>query len=328
MSYTAAVIPSLMAQLTPCQASGRTFQHPPDWVRAAGMMAFDGDEGALNQTMRKTRRPTMFQKYRGLSVCLLQPPADNSLIKLKSEPASGYDLQGPAIRNAAPHATVIDIGANIGYVAISVAKMRPDLHIVAVEPGPLTFFYLLWNCWLNGVRTHAIATTSSKAIEPGVEAVHAAIGREGETVTLHFNPNRTQDTIMNSMYRRNSNTLGCGSVFSRMTGKRCLHKMGNRTTDIRAVTVPALDVLALLQRKGNRAGTVALIKIDCEGCEVPFLKEERVRRWFTDATRVKHVTGEVHFAKYPGFEPGDVEQTRLAYTSRGCKWYGQIHVHC
>jgi len=306
------------------------FREPPDWVRNAGVKAFDGNEAALNLTIRITKGPTTFQKYKGLSICLVQPPNDNSLIRLNYMPggSKGYDLQGPALHDAAPRATVIDIGANLGYVAISVAKMRPDLHVIAVEPAPLTFFYMLWNSWLNGVPTRVITTKSSAAIEPGLEAIHAAIGREGETIPLHFNPNRTQDTIMDSMYRRDRSTLGCGSIYSRLTGKRCRNRMGNGLTDIHLVQVPALDVVALLKRKGNEAGAVAMVKIDCEGCEISLLKEEHARRWFTDRGRVKHITGELHFHKYPGFKPFDVEQTRIAYTSRGCKWHGQVHVHC
>lgn len=46
---------------------------------------------------------------------------------------------------------VIDVGANIGIVALWLAKKHPDIRIIAVEPVPTTFSHLQENIALNRV---------------------------------------------------------------------------------------------------------------------------------------------------------------------------------
>jgi len=66
------------------------------------------------------------------------------------------------------NATFVDIGAGIGEVSILLAKMYPRSRIVAVEPEPEKFRYLLWNLKLNGLTDR-------------VWPINAGLGRDGCT---------------------------------------------------------------------------------------------------------------------------------------------------
>ena len=48
-----------------------------------------------------------------------------------------------------PGYTVLDIGANIGWYALTIARLLPDVEVHAFEPIPKTFAYLLANAELN-----------------------------------------------------------------------------------------------------------------------------------------------------------------------------------
>lgn len=50
-----------------------------------------------------------------------------------------------------PGDIVLDIGANEGVFSIMLAKLYPDIRVVAVEPVQRTFFQLMRNIGLNGV---------------------------------------------------------------------------------------------------------------------------------------------------------------------------------
>ena len=53
--------------------------------------------------------------------------------------------------NLHPSPIFIDVGANLGLVSISLAKQWPFARILALEPAPATFRYLLWNLKENQV---------------------------------------------------------------------------------------------------------------------------------------------------------------------------------
>jgi len=59
----------------------------------------------------------------------------------------------------------------------------------------------------------------------------------------------------------------------------------------RHVRVPAVNVLSHLEVLGVQI--VDLLKIDCEGCEIPFLANDRIREWFVNKSRVRHVGAEI-----------------------------------
>lgn len=76
-----------------------------------------------------------------------------------------WDADGKAVHTTAkdlpPGSTVLDVGANIGIMACSLAVQRPDLHIVAIEPVPDNAACLRENVKANGLTN--------------IEIVHAAV---------------------------------------------------------------------------------------------------------------------------------------------------------
>jgi FkbM family methyltransferase len=66
---------------------------------------------------------------------------------------------------------VLDIGACEGMFSIMVAKLFPDIKIIAVEPVPRTFYQMLRNIGINGVTN--------------VETVQAAVGPTMGKMTLN-----------------------------------------------------------------------------------------------------------------------------------------------
>lgn len=49
------------------------------------------------------------------------------------------------INSIPPNGLFLDIGANIGSISIPVAKLRPDIRIIAIEASPRVFSYLMHN---------------------------------------------------------------------------------------------------------------------------------------------------------------------------------------
>ena len=68
----------------------------------------------------------------------------------------GWDAEKSAFMNSARHvpqgSTVIDVGANVGILSCSLAAVRPDLQIIAIEPVPENFAYLMENVLENGLQ--------------------------------------------------------------------------------------------------------------------------------------------------------------------------------
>jgi hypothetical protein len=73
-----------------------------------------------------------------------------------------------------PGDVVIDIGANIGIVALYLAKKHPGIQIIAIEPVPTTFRHLEENLWLNGVSN--------------ITALNCAVTKDGRDLTMIVNP--------------------------------------------------------------------------------------------------------------------------------------------
>ena len=73
-----------------------------------------------------------------------------------------------------PGDVVIDIGANIGIVAIYLAKTHPGIRIVAIEPVPTTFGHLQENISLNAVSN--------------ITALNCAVTKDGRDLRMIVNP--------------------------------------------------------------------------------------------------------------------------------------------
>ena len=70
-------------------------------------------------------------------------------------------------------ATVIDVGANIGIMACSLAVQRPDLSVIAIEPVPPNVECLRRNVVANGLNN--------------VEVIHAAVTDKPGRVRVNVN---------------------------------------------------------------------------------------------------------------------------------------------
>jgi FkbM family methyltransferase len=127
--------------------------------------------------------------------------------------------------------TVVDVGANVGFIAIRAARRLGERgNVIAIEPHPVRFEFLQRNIRLNGLTN--------------VRTVQCALGGEDGVATLYdVDP-----------------TLG-----PRPRDATMVNPTGGRSFQ---VAVRTLD--GLLGEFGGRAD-VSLIKIDVEGYEAQVL---------------------------------------------------------
>ncbi|MGP0085617.1 MAG: FkbM family methyltransferase [Steroidobacteraceae bacterium] len=89
----------------------------------------------------------------------------------------GLDAGGSAISHATrdlPRGSLcIDVGANIGITALSLAVERPDCHVIAIEPVPANA-----TCLRHNIRANALTN---------VEVIEAAVTDRRGTVTMTDN---------------------------------------------------------------------------------------------------------------------------------------------
>ena len=107
------------------------------------------DEALLHAAVANTSEPSrsaLGHVSNYASLHLVQPPGDNSIIRVQYGNLfwRGRVPYGMMLLSGTVKGTVVDIGANIGAVAIAIAKRHPTLRVIACEPAPVTFFYLLW----------------------------------------------------------------------------------------------------------------------------------------------------------------------------------------
>lgn len=140
--------------------------------------------------------------------------------------------------------TAIDVGAHIGIVAIALAADHPDLRVIAVEPVPEN---------VEGIRRNV----ARNRLEDRVSVVEAAADKPGaKTTRLLWNyrsaENADQAYIDDSRFIAN--------IFDDKASDADKHRVKSVSLD---------DLMADLDR-------LALLKVDCEGCEWAFLRSSRV----------------------------------------------------
>lgn len=168
-----------------------------------------------------------------------------------------YRIRGEALTGWA-----IDVGAQIGTVGLTLAREHPDLRVVCVEAVPESSAVLEQNIVQMGL---AERVTSVRAWAGGPNDL---------TGTCYYG------------YRG-------GDVET--DGYVAAHRfVGNTWLDSRApefaIELPAVSLDSLIERFAMER--VALVKIDCEGCEWAFLDTPAV-------ARVDRIVGEYH-GGYPG----------------------------
>lgn len=152
--------------------------------------------------------------------------------------------------------TAIDVGAHIGIVTLALAADHPKLRVIGVEAVPENAEGLR----LNIAHNH---------LEDRITVVEAAADAPGKkTTTLRWNY-LSADTDFAPSYIEDSryiaNIFGEGSVSE-------THKVKSVSLD---TLMEGIDRLALL-------------KIDCEGCEWPFLRSKRT-------ADINIIIGEYHY---------------------------------
>ncbi len=176
----------------------------------------------------------------------------------------------------------VDLGCNLGMITILIARMHPDWRVVCAEAMPVTFLYLTVNLWVN----------ARGAMEAGrIVPLLAALG-DGGNVTMQFRA----DSLTSS---RDWNPR---------------KEAGRTTAEFRLAT---LSLPALLAR-ARAAPPVALLKMDCEGCEydvVPAMTEE-------DMAGVRAMVGEAHFGsmKRSGRRVPPTDRVRLTHQRMCDRW--------
>jgi FkbM family methyltransferase len=179
-----------------------------------------------------------------------------------------YGLRGEAIEG-----WVLDIGAHIGLISVAIAKDFPDTKVVAVEAIPDNAALIQKNVDLNGL-TERVFVESAGASAPGAVTIPITYGYSSVGIEGGSNPIISEGYVKDCRY--------IGNIFEYPEGEQ------------QAVTemVPALSLDAIIAKYG--IDRVALLKIDCEGCEYAFLKTKAV-------AKVDRIIGEFHRG-FPGIE--------------------------
>jgi FkbM family methyltransferase len=86
---------------------------------------------------------------------------------------AGGDMVVECARNLPAGSTFLDVGANIGIVACTVAALRPDIDVIAIEPVPDNFACLVQNAAINNLDN--------------VQAIYAAVGDKPGKITVTQN---------------------------------------------------------------------------------------------------------------------------------------------
>lgn len=172
-----------------------------------------------------------------------------------------YDLEGERIAG-----WVIDVGAHIGIVALSIARDFPEAKVVAVEAVHANVEVLLKNVSLNSLSDRVIVEWAA-ATKPGVLSVpiiydYVSVGTRDGTM-----PSIDQPYVKDCRY--------IGNIFE--------YPEGEQQAKTEMVIGMSLD--RLMER--HQMDRVQLLKIDCEGCEYAFLKTKAV-------DKVDRIIGEFH----------------------------------
>lgn len=142
----------------------------------------------------------------------------------------------------------IDIGGYIGAVGIGLAVDNPGLHVAIVEPLAENCALIRENIALNGLGDR-------------VQVIEGAAGTDEPTEIIYG--------------YEHVETEPDGYVqASRFVGN--IYAKGSHPMTATSCTVPGFSLTALLDRLGITE--VALVKLDCEGCEWTVLQDPAVSR--------------------------------------------------
>eukprot|EP00931_Biecheleriopsis_adriatica_P111643 TRINITY_DN86057_c0_g1_i1.p1 TRINITY_DN86057_c0_g1~~TRINITY_DN86057_c0_g1_i1.p1 ORF type:complete len:377 (+),score=63.07 TRINITY_DN86057_c0_g1_i1:61-1131(+) len=127
----------------------------------------------------------------------------------------------------------IDVGANLGLTSLTLLKLHPCLKVVAIEPSPYLYRYLLWN-----LRAHKLAHRCL--------AFNIGVSSESSTAVLHHHEHRSS----------------IGSIDGKFWGENHWKNWGRLL-----YPVPVAPLRQILETAKLSVRDISLVKLDCEGCE-------------------------------------------------------------
>jgi hypothetical protein len=241
---------------------------------------------------------------------------------------------------------VCDMGSNLGDFAISAALLFPRVQVIAVEPSPSTYFYLLWNLYLNNVTRLEMGEISSAGGRGGVLPLNRVAADQPMQVVCYVVQGRdthaTRIFVMPhppclsrrrppcfyfialpvllrgpQFYWSDHNSMNAAAfdeeeVRRQGDPRRRFAHMANWS----AAKVRPFRLTNFLQSRG--IGRLAFLKVDCEGCEYKLMPALHAEGWFTKE-RVGLLSAELH-AKYSPerMDAAAVNATLDAIAKRGC----------
>lgn len=187
---------------------------------------------------------------------------------------SRQHLRGPFL--------VVDVGAKLGFRAISFVKRYPRAVVFALEPDPLLFRLMLWNLRANNVTGSVwplnIAASDRQSVgwcspypRPHITSRDDWLGLAADCLSMGFN-----DGYHSLASNAEATTQGCdGSSFP--TSKCCF--------------VRAFSLFGLLQTL--HIDHVNLLEFDCAGCDRHALSDPNMQE-FLGRGGINHVRGNWH----------------------------------
>jgi FkbM family methyltransferase len=131
-------------------------------------------------------------------VKMICPKGDHRVAPIESLNFLDYETMESAMimRLVEPADCVIDIGANMGWYSINIAKKYPDSKIYAFEPIPKTYHYLAENISLNNIQN--------------IEACPFGLSNEKNDLTFYFYPEGgVNASIANVSEREDVELINC-----------------------------------------------------------------------------------------------------------------------
>ncbi len=191
--------------------------------------------------------------------------------------------------------TIIDIGAHVGVVSLSLAKQFPFVTVYAIEPDPLNYACLLRNIALNGVAN--------------VVAINKAVAGDGQPRTLYADASETTWATLDAKLASSRHALRTVQVES-ITLDQLFQEYAIRHCRVLKMTAPGAiqDIL----QGFTRSGCVDLLcgEVDFTDCSRVRLEMAswRIARQHFWRTIHRHAHGAVHaWIHQP---PSRIEQSR------------------
>lgn len=188
------------------------------------------------------------------------PAFDEVMQELKGDLYRFHQIKAPS-----EAAFAVDVGASVGAVSILMSKLWNTIRVVALEPAPANYRYLLWNLRVNGVADR-------------VWPLNVAMGGAPELSQIFF---------YSPTYPTWSQTCGEGKECEK-EAKDEVWRGGWTDWQVRfeVGVVTLAEVLAAL-----RIRELHFLKVDCEGCEWAVFAPPS---WPRLQHLVRHAAAELH----------------------------------